>query len=122
MPKNHQIITITAPLPGWIRLQHCRSGKTLDFNPDYAEHRQIMGLYANNPDWIDVSPSPGKPDCPIAEQILPLGNGEMILSQVWQEGSLTATGYLDAAGLFVGTSGTFHGLRINLVDSEESSK
>lgn len=112
---SRQIISITEPLPGWIRFQHVRTGRTLDFNPDYAEHRQILTHYANNPDWADVTP---QPDHPIAEQILPLGNGEMILSQVWKEGSLTARGYLDAAGLFVGTSGTFRGFLINVIDSE----
>jgi hypothetical protein len=55
MPENRTIVTITAPLPGWIRFQHVRTGRTLDFNPAYYEHRQVLPYYVNNADWQDIT-------------------------------------------------------------------
>lgn len=49
---------------------------------------------------------------PLAESIVPMGDGQrVILCQLYPEGSLTALGYLDEAGEFVGTSGNFRAFR-----------
>ena len=55
MPENRTIVTLTAPLPGWIRFQHVRTGRTLDFNPAYYEHRQVLGYYSHNADWENIT-------------------------------------------------------------------
>ena len=48
------LITITAPLPGWIRLQHTRTGLTLDFNPEDEVHQKLLSIYRDSPVWEEV--------------------------------------------------------------------
>lgn len=47
-------------------------------------------------------------DKPLAETILPLGNGRAVMSQMWPEGVFTALGWFDdQTGEFIGSSGHF---------------
>lgn len=34
---------------------HVRTGRTLDFNPAYYEHQQVLSYYAHNPDWQNIT-------------------------------------------------------------------
>lgn len=55
MPERRNIVTIRDPLPGWIRFQHVRTGRTVDFNPKDYIHQDLMPFYQASPDWQDIT-------------------------------------------------------------------
>lgn len=55
MPNCEEIVSITPPLPGWIRYRHIRTGRSIDFNPANPDHWEVMGYYQNNPLWANIT-------------------------------------------------------------------
>lgn len=51
------------------------------------------------------------PARPLAESILPIANGQYVLTQIWPEGVLTARGMLGEDGGFTAVCGSFRSFR-----------
>lgn len=48
-------LTITAPLPGWIRMENVIDGRMMDFNPADPTHAFLLKVYQARQDWKQVA-------------------------------------------------------------------